>query len=97
MNNVKEVTPDFPAVKLHKQVVAFERRLDVIEMFMYVFIEGTANELREKRLELENGRPLLKNEEDVARCDAMIRAFTAQLHIIPHERALQKHFTARTV
>lgn len=94
MNSVKtEVTPKFPEIERHTARVKFKRRLDVIEMFMYVFLDGTAEQIREKRLELENGRHLLIDQDAIARCDAMIRAFTAQLHIIPHERSLQRHFS----
>lgn len=82
--------PRFEPVDSHIRLVQFQRRMSLIERFLDVFLEGEADEIRAKRDELQSGLSLLEDAEQIARCDKLIRALTAQLYIIPHERHLRR-------
>jgi hypothetical protein len=91
MNNVvdKEVAPQFPEVERHNERVRFLNHMKTTERFLEVFLEGTSEEIRKKRKQLEDGRHLLDCPETLSRCDKLIRAFTARLATIPTERYLR--------
>jgi len=92
-NNSAVVRPDpvFPEVADHIERVRFLKRLKTIARFAEIFMEGSAEEVRSKRDELEAGKHLLDDPRSLDLCENLILAFTARLYAIPHERHLAEH------
>jgi len=86
-------TARFSAVDEHIEKVRFLHRLKTISRFADIFMDGTADEIREKRDELENGKHLLEDPDAIALCEKLIKGFTARLYTIPHERHLRDNLS----
>ena len=81
------VTPLFPAIERHIERVRFLKSLKVMHHLSATYIScATADQLREKRLQLIEGQKLLNDPKSIAFCDRLIKALTARLHVIPTER-----------
>lgn len=96
MNNVVGMTSRLPGIDDHFARIRFLKRLKTIDRFQEIFLQGTADQVREKRDELEAGKSLLDNPQVIALCEALIKTYTARLYTIPHERHLQGEFRKGT-
>ncbi|TVS15916.1 MAG: hypothetical protein EA417_11980, partial [Gammaproteobacteria bacterium] len=55
--------PRFAEVDFHVRKIRFLRRMSLIERFLEIFLEGSAQEIRAKRDELAEGLPMLEDPE----------------------------------
>lgn len=101
MNNSWNVTPLFPHIRKHLEKHRFLRSLKVMRHLSEHYIaNATADQLRQKRQQLIDGRALLTDDDtksEAALCDRLIKALTARLAVIPTERYLQSQIDADDV